>query len=135
MVIGKPNKQLNVSYVFGLRPVLYGLESFFFHPYSLGRDHIFQEFHLSLMKSTISYGINMALAQIFGVSQDVIQIYNGADIQSLSQNLVDVILDYDWVLEMSVLGWEGGLLLIAFMDSHPIVGTSQVQLSEKFGPI
>ena len=86
----------------------------------------------------------MALAFIFGVNKDVIQINNDEDIEFLGQDLIDVALEagrsirqskrHHLVLKVAVLSLESCFLFIAFSYLHSVVGVGQVQLGELLGP-
>ena len=41
-----------------------------------------------------AYGLNVRLSRIFGIDQDVIQIYNYKDIELLCYDLIDISLKY-----------------------------------------
>ncbi len=85
----------------------------------------------------------MYLAGVFGIDQDVIQIDHNKDIKLVSKDLVDIALktggcvekteEYYLILEVAVSGAEGRLLLVTFLDSHPMIGTSEIQLSKPLG--
>ena len=91
-----------------------------------------------------AYHFHIWLAWIFDVDQNIIQIHHNEDIKLFSEDLVDVALkagrciriakEHYLVLKVAVSGAEGYLPLIILSDSYPIVGTSQVQLYELFGP-
>ena len=86
----------------------------------------------------------MWLVKIFGINQDVIQIYYNEDIKFFSEDLVDVALKTGWyiekikrhdlVLKVAVSGAESRFSLVAFSDSHPMIGTNEIQLGKPLGP-
>ena len=80
----------------------------------------------------IAYGLNVRLAWIVGINQNVIQIHDNKNIQLFSQNLIDVSLEgsrsvrkikkHDMIFEMTISSLDRRLLFVAFMNSHPIIG-------------
>ena len=84
----------------------------------------------------------MWLAWIFGVDQYIIQIYYNKDIHFFSQNLVNIFLEdsrrirkakkHDLVFDVAISGSENGLKFINFVNSHPMIGISEIQLGESF---
>ena len=108
----------------------------------IGKKPVFPE----LIKDP-AYGLHVWLAWVFSIDQNVVQIHNDEDVElvsSFSARLVDIALEagrsagkskrHDLVLEVTVSGPKGGLTLIAFSNSHPVVGTGQVQLGKTLGP-
>ncbi len=81
---------------------------------------------------------------VFGTDQDIIQIHHNEDIKLFSEDFIDVVLEtggcvgksegHYLVLEVAVSGAEGRFLLVTFSDSHPMIGTSEIQLGKPFGP-
>lgn len=73
----------------------------------------------------------MALSKIFGVYQNIIQIYYNKDVKVPNQNLIDKILKtyqsikqakkHHIIFKMAVLGPKFSLPFIAFFDLHSIV--------------
>ena len=88
------------------------------------------------------YGRDVSISVIIGIDEDVVQIYDNKDIKLFSKNLVDVSLEAGWrvgeierhhlILEVTVLGSECDFLLVFFADSHSMVDTGEVKLSESF---
>ncbi len=86
----------------------------------------------------------MWLAGIFGIDQDVIQIYHNEDIKLLSKDLIDITLKtsgcvgkskgHYLVLKVAVSGAKSRLPLVTFSDSHSMIDTNEIQLSKPFGP-
>ncbi len=86
----------------------------------------------------------MWLVEVFGIDQDVIQIHYNEDIKLFSKDLVDVALKtsgcvkktegHYLVLEVAVSGAEDYLSLVTFSDSHPMIGTSEIQLGKLLDP-
>ncbi len=85
----------------------------------------------------------MWLVRVFGIDQDVIQIHHNKDIKLFSKDLVDVALKtsgcvgksegHYLVLEVAVSGAEGRLPLVTFLESHPMIVTSEIQLGKLLG--
>ena len=86
----------------------------------------------------------MWLTRIFGIDQNVIQIHHNKDIKLFSKNLINVALKigwyiekakrYDLVLKVAVSGMESHHPLVAFLDSHPMISISEIQLGKLLGP-
>ena len=89
-----------------------------------------------------SDGVNMSLAWVFGIDEDVIEVNNDKDIEFLGQDLVNVALEtgrgvgqpkrHYLVLEVAVSSLESRLLFIALFYPYSIVSTCEVELSELF---
>ena len=86
----------------------------------------------------------MWLAWIFGIDQNIIQLYYNKDIKLFSKNLIDIALKtgkciekakgHYLVLKVIVFDVEGRLPLITLSNSHPMIGTSEIQLGKSLGP-
>ena len=82
----------------------------------------------------------MWLARIFGIDQNVIQIYHNKNIKLLSKDLIDIALKTGWyigkakehelVFKVVVFGAKDHHILVAFLDSHPMIGTNKIQLGK-----
>ena len=82
----------------------------------------------------------MACSFIFGIDENIIQIYNDKDIKFFHKNFIDVALECIWsigqskrhylILEVTVSSPESSLLLIFFANSHPMIGTGEVELGK-----
>ena len=82
----------------------------------------------------------MAFSLIFGVDDDIIQIYNNKDIKLFRKDLIDVALEccrsisqskkHHLIFEMTVSGPESSLSLISFANSHPVICTGKVKLGK-----
>ncbi len=82
----------------------------------------------------------MAFYLILIIDKNVIQIYNNKYIRLFCQNLVDIVLESDWyigqskryylVLKMAIAGFKDRLLFIAFLDLHPMIGISKIELDK-----
>ena len=89
-----------------------------------------------------SNGINVSLAWVFGVDEDVIKVNNDKDIEFLGQDLVNIALEagrcvgqpktYYLVLEVAISCPESRLLFIALFYPHPMVSTREIELGESF---
>ena len=85
----------------------------------------------------------MALARVFGIYKDVIQIHDNKEIKFFGSDLIDVAQKagrsvaeserHDLVLEMTVSGPEGCLPFLNFSNPYPIIGICQIQLGELLG--
>ena len=79
---------------------------------------------------------DMRLTGVFGIDQDIVQIYNNKDIKLLSKDLIDVALKggrsiiksekHNLIFKMAVSGPKSCFPFIAFTDSYPIVRISQI---------
>ncbi len=89
-------------------------------------------------------GLDMLLALVLNVDEDVIEVHYHENVELFYRDLVDVTLKcgqyvgqserYDLVLEMAVAGPEGRLLFVIFPDPHLMVGISQIELGETSSP-
>lgn len=68
-----------------------------------------------------AHRLHVLLARVFGIDQNIIQIYDNEDVELLSEDLVDVTLE---------TGLKGGLSFIALSNSHTMVDGGQAQLGE-----
>ena len=88
----------------------------------------------------LTHCLDMAFALIFGVDEDIIQIHNDKDIELFRKDLIDVVLECCWsvgqskkhylIFKMVVSGLENSFLLISFANSHPVIGTGEVELGK-----
>ena len=86
------------------------------------------------------YYLNVAFSLVFGIDEDIIQIYNDKDIEFFYKDLMDVALEccrsvgqskkHHLILKVAISGLESSLLLISFANSHPVVGTGEVELGK-----
>ena len=77
---------------------------------------------------------------IFGINQDIIQIYYNKDIKLFNKDFVDIALKIgccvektkgdDLVFEIAIFGVKSRLLLIIFFNFHLMIGTSEIQLGK-----
>ncbi len=78
----------------------------------------------------------MWLAKVFGIHQDVIQLYHNKDIKILSKNLIDVVLKtnrcvgktekHDLILQVTVSGTKGRFPFITFSNPHLIISIREI---------
>ena len=89
-----------------------------------------------------SNGIDVSLAWVLGVDEDVIKVNNDKDIKFLGQDLVNIAPKasryigqpkrHYLVLEIAVSSPESRLLFIALFYSRPMVSICEVKLGELF---
>ena len=89
-----------------------------------------------------SDGIDVSLAWVLGVDEDVIEINNDKDIEFLGQDLVNIALEagrgigqlkrHYLVLEVAVSSPESRLSFIALFYPHLMVSTREIELGESF---
>ena len=106
----------------------------------VGKERIF----LGLIKNP-AYSLNIRLAQISGIDQYIIQIYDNKNISFFSQNLINVSLEcsrsirkakrYDLILKMAIAGLEGCFLFVIFTNLYLVISISEIQLDEFLSPI
>ena len=105
--------------------------------FEVGKKAVFPEF----LKNPLD-GINVSLAWVLGVNEDVIEVNNDKDIEFLGQGLVNVALEagrgvgqpktHYLVLKVAVSSLESRLQFIALFYPHPMVSTCDVKLGESF---
>ena len=103
----------------------------------VGKKAVFPQF----LKNPLD-GIDVSLAWVFGVDEDVIEVNNDEDIEFLGQDLVNVTLEagrgvglpkrHYLVLEVAVSSPESRLIFIALFYPHPMVSTREVELGKSF---
>ena len=86
--------------------------------------------------------IDVSLAWVLGVDEDVIEVNNDKDIKFLDKDLVNGALEagrgvgqpkrHYLVLDVAVSSPESRFLFIALFYPHPIVNTCEVELGELF---
>ncbi len=74
----------------------------------------------------------MLFSLVFGVDNNVIEIYNNKNVKFFYQDLIDIVLKCGWyvgqvkryylVLEVAIPGPKGCLLFMAFSDPHLMIG-------------
>ncbi len=74
----------------------------------------------------------MLFSFVFGLDENVIEIYNHKNVVFLCQDLGDIVLEYSryigqskrhyLVLEVAIAGSESCLLFLTFSNPHPMVG-------------
>ena len=87
-----------------------------------------------------TYDLDVAFALILGVDEDIIQIHNDKNIELFREDLIDVALEccqsvgqskrHYLIFEVAVSGPESSLPLISFANSHPVIGTGEVELGK-----
>ena len=87
-------------------------------------------------------GIDVSMAWVLSVDEDVIEVNNDEDIKFLGQDLVNVALEagrgvgqpkrHYLVLEVAVSSPESRLPFIALFYPHPMVSTCEVELGKLF---
>ena len=92
-----------------------------------------------LVKNPMYY-FDMAFFLVFGIGENTIQIHNNKDIMFFCKDLIDIALEccrsvgqskrYYLILKMAVFGPESSLSLISFGNSHPVVGTGEIELGK-----
>ena len=110
--IGKTNEDWDVLYWLWFKLIPYYFNFFMFNPDVLAWDNASKELYLVFMKSillqigkqaifsqniwNLLHGFYVFLAWIFGVDEDVIQIYNYKDIKVFGQDPIDISLETCW---------------------------------------
>ena len=84
--------------------------------------------------------LDVAFALIFGIDEDIIQIYNDKDIELFRKDIIDISLEccqsnsqskkHYLIFEVTISGPENSLPLISFANSHPVMGTGEVELGK-----
>ena len=105
--------------------------------FKIGKKAIFQQF-----LENPSNGINVRLAWVLGIEEDVIKVNNNKYIKFLGQDLVNIALEagqcvrqpkrYYLILEVAVSSLESRFLFIALFYPYLMVSTYEVKLSELF---
>ena len=103
----------------------------------VGNKPVFSQFLKNLRN-----GIDVRLAWIFGIDEDVIEVNSDKDIEFLSQNLVNIALKagryfeqpkrHYLILKVAVSSLKSRLLFVALFYSHLIVSTCEVKLDKLF---
>ena len=105
--------------------------------FEVGKKAVFPQFLKNL-----SNGIEVSLAWVFVVDEDVIEVNNDEDIEFLGQNFINIALEasrcvgkpkkHYLVFKVAVSSPEDRFLFIAFFYPHLIVSTCEVKLSKLF---
>ena len=103
----------------------------------VGKKTVFPQF----VKNPLN-GIDVSLAWILCINEDVIKVNNDKNIKFLSQDLVNIALKagrcvgqfkkHYLVLELAVSSLESRLPFITLFYPHPMVNTREVKLGESF---
>lgn len=80
------------------------------------------------------YNIHIWLAMVFGIDQDIVQVYNNKNIKLLGKDFINIALKagknikeskkHDMVLKMAISSLKNRLLFIAFTNSILVMSTS-----------
>ena len=86
------------------------------------------------------YSLDMAFFLIFSIDENIILIYNDKNIKLFCKNLVNIALKicqnvdqskkYYLILKMAVSNPENFVLLIFFVNFHPMISTHDVKLDK-----
>lgn len=149
---GKTYKDLDVSYLLQLQPDLDHFNLFVYYLYILCKNHITKGLNFILVKTTLlkigkepvflelimdpAYSLHVQLNKVFGINQDVFQIYDDKNIKFFNNNFIGTALEagrsikkskrHDLILKLTVLSLKSHLLFIVFTNSHLVRKTSQV---------
>ena len=103
--------------------------------FEVGKKAVF----LQLLENPLN-GINITLALVLGIDEDVIEVNNDKDIKFLGQDFVNLALKADrcvWqlkkyylVLEVAVSSLESYFPFIALFSPHLMVSTHKIKLDE-----
>ena len=103
----------------------------------VGKKTVFPQFFKNLLN-----GINVSLAWVLSVDENVIEINNDKDIKFLDQDLVNIALEADQYIEppkrhylllkVAVSNLESRFPFIAFFYPYLRVSTCEVELGELF---
>ena len=84
--------------------------------------------------------LDVAFSFVFGVDKVIIQIHNDKDIKFFCKDLIDIALKccrnigkskkYYLIFKITVSSLESSFLLISFVNSHLVIGTSKVKLDK-----
>lgn len=80
------------------------------------------------------YNFYVGQTRVFGINHDVVQICNDENLEFFSKDFVNIVLEaelsirktkkHDLILEMTIPDSKNGLLFIAFLNFHLMVGTN-----------
>ena len=86
------------------------------------------------------HGLDIAFFFVLVLDKNIIQIYNNKDIKFFCKDLIDIALEYYRSLDQSkkhyllpkiiVSGPENCFSLIFFANSHPVIGTCEIELGK-----
>ena len=92
-----------------------------------------------------SNGINVGLALVLGIDENIIRINNNENIKFFGQDLIDIILETGWyirelqrhylVLKVAESSPEGFFPFIAFFYPYLMISTREIELAKLFGLI
>ena len=103
----------------------------------VGKKAVFPQF-----LENSSNGINVSLAWVLGVDENVIKVNNNKDIKFLGQNLINIALEagryvkqpkrHYLVLKVAVSSPKSCFLFIVFFYPYLMVSTCEIELGELF---
>ena len=156
--IGKTEENVNITYRFWFRSILYNIYPLFFYSNFLGWYNIPWEANFVFVKTTLldvgknaifcqffknpSNGINVNLAWVFSLDDNIIKVKNDKNIEFFSQNLVNIALEagpcigepkrHYLLFEMAISSLKSRFPFIALFYPHSMVSTHKVKLSKLF---
>ncbi len=81
---------------------------------------------------------------VFGIDEDVIEVYYHKNVKLFYQDLINVALErgryvgqskrHDLILKVAITGPKGCFPFIAFLDPHSIIGIDQIEFGEMLSP-
>ena len=84
--------------------------------------------------------LDEAFPLVFSVDEDIIQINNDEDIELFHKDLINLALKYCQIisqskkhhpiLKLTISSPKSRFLLISLANSHPVIGTSEVELGK-----
>lgn len=96
------------------------------------------------MFQDLLYSFYIWLAKLFGINQDIIQIYHNKDIKLFSKDLLDITLKTSWcvgkakkynlVYKVSVLFAKNLFLLLILLNLYLMISSSKIHLGKLLGP-
>ena len=92
------------------------------------------------MVQYLSDGFHVFFFLVFGVDEDIIEIYYYKNVKLFCKDLIDIVLKRGYcisqskkhylILEIAIAGPKSRFLFITFSDLHPIISVDQVKLGE-----
>ena len=92
-----------------------------------------------LVKNPTHY-LDVVFSLVFGVDEDIIQIHNDKNIEFFREDFIDIAMKccrsvgqskrHYLILKVFVSGPESSFPLISFANSHPVIGTGEVELGK-----
>ena len=157
--ISKLNKHLNILYQRRFRLSFDSFNSVFLYTNPLDKYDVVQKVNFFLMKTTLFQvdkqvvfsefskepldSFHVTLTSIFGINQDVIEVYNNKNIKFFRQDFVNIALEagggvkrtkrHNLVLEIVVPYLKNCFPLVTLLDTHLMICVYSVQLSKTLG--